>query len=54
MPEENLNKGTSESMSQQERGQIPLVTLSASIHLLQEAFNSDADKARLLLLVSPT
>jgi len=32
----------------------PLPTLSADIAPLRQAFNRDADKTRLLLLVSPT
>jgi len=36
------------------RAPFPLVTLSADIGPLQEAFNRDADKVRLLLLLSPT
>jgi hypothetical protein len=33
---------------------IPLVTLPADAEPLREAFNRDADKTRLLLLLSPT
>ena len=33
---------------------IPVLTLSADVEPLREAFNRDVDKTRLLLLLSPT
>jgi hypothetical protein len=41
-------------MNPRKRALTPLVTLSADIGPLREAFNRDVDKVRLLLLVSPT
>lgn len=41
-------------MSEQASERAPSVTILSDAQPLREAFNNDADRARVLLLVSPT